>query len=467
MGRLLSNTFRNFSSERPAAFWALVLLISSVFVLGGSARYDPQSLVILRPLAIFFLAFGLWGLKVKHLDSYRFLASVGAASVLLAVLHLIPMPADVLTGIQNRNLILEIDAVAGATGMWRPISYVPNAVWNALDSMVAPIAVFVLAIQVDRESRFKLLQLLLFWGIISALLGLFQAVGTPGGGLYFYRLTNGTVPVGLFANRNHFAIFCCCLFLMLAVYLSVDKTPKDMKKFKLWIVLAFGAFLIPLILISGSRAGFLFAILALLTTPLLYRNSTTHQKNKDVPIWRNGSTIFAIGISLLMLATLLASRAAAFERLFDDGGSADVRYSTWKPIWEMLSAYFPLGSGIGSFAAVYQIDEMIELLTFQYTPHAHNEVLEVLLVSGIFGATLILIAFLGLLLAAIRHFITNTDMSRTTIFGRLGTAMIIVLGAASFVDFPLRTPALLCVLTVAAIWASGDKKLPTKYVGSS
>lgn len=467
MGRLLSNTFRNFSTDRPAAYWALVLLISSVFVLGGSARSDPQSLVILRPLTLFFLVFGLWSLKLQHLRAYRFLVSVGAASVLLVILHLIPMPSGVLTGFQNRNLILEIDTVAGTAGTWRPISYVPNAAWNALGSMVAPIAVFILAIQLDRESRYKLLQLLLFWGLLSALLGLFQAVGTPGGALYFYRLTNGTVPVGLFANRNHFAVFCCCLFLMLAVYLSVDKTPKDMKKFKLWIVMAFGAFLIPLILISGSRAGLLFAILALLTTPLLYRNSSAQPKNENIPIWRNGKIIFIVGITLLMLATLFASRAAAFERLFDDGGSADVRFSTWKPIWEMLPAHFPLGSGIGSFAATYQIDEMIQSLTFQYTPHAHNEVLEVLLVSGILGATLMMIAFLGLLLAAVRHFITNPDMSRTTIFARLGTSMIIVLGAASFVDFPLRTPALLCVLVVAAIWASGDNKLPTKYVGSS
>lgn len=467
MGRLLSNKLRNFSTERPAAYWALVLLISSVFVLGGSARSDPQSLALLRPLSICFLVFGLWDLKKQHIKNYKFLAAICASLVLLVVLYLIPLPPSIVIGIQNQTLVSEIDAAASIAGTWRPITYVPNATWNALDSLVAPIAVFILAIQLDRDSRFKLLQLLLFWGILSALLGLFQAVGTPGGGLYLYRITNGTVPVGLFANRNHFAIFCCCIFLMLSVYLSIDRTHSDMKKFKLWIVLAYGAFLIPLILISGSRAGLLFAILALLTTPLLYRSASVQQKSENIPIWFNRNTVFVVGIALMMSATMLASRAAAFERFFDDGGSADVRFSTWKPIWEMLPVYFPLGSGIGSFAATYQIEEAIRTLTFQYTPHAHNELLEVLLVSGISGAAFMIVAFLGLLLAVGRHFITNPDMSRSTLFGRLGAAIIILLGAASFVDFPLRTPALLCVLIVAAIWASGNNKLPAKSVGSS
>lgn len=467
MGRLFSNKLHNFSTERPAAYWALVLLFSLVFVFGGSARSDPQSLALLRPLSICVLVFGLWGLKIQHIKNYKFLAAICACSVLLVVLYLIPLPPSIMIGIQSQTLVSEIDAATSIAGTWRPITYVPNATWNALDSLVAPLAVFILAIQLDRESRFKLLQLLLFWGFLSALMGLFQTVGTPGGGLYLYRLTNGTVPVGLFANRNHFAIFCCCLFLMLSVYLSVDRTPKDMKKFKLWIVGAFGAFLIPLILISGSRAGFLFAILALLTTPLLYNSAGNQQKNENTPIWLNRNIIFIFGITLLMVATLLASRAAAFERLFDDGGSADVRFSTWKPIWEMLPAYFPFGSGIGTFAATYQTEEAIRALTFQYTPHAHNELLEVLLVSGISGAALMIVAFLGLLLAVGRHFVTNPDMSRTTLFGRLGAAIIILLGAASFVDFPLRTPTLLCVLIVAAIWASGNNKLPTKSVGSS
>lgn len=467
MGRLLSNRFHHFSTERPAAYWALALLISLVFVLGGSARSDPQSLAFLRPISVCFLAFGLWSLRLQHIKKYGFLGAFFAASLLLVTLHLIPMPPTFINGIQNLSVISEIEAAASVSGTWRPITYVPNATWNALDSMVSPLAVFILAIQLDRESQFKLLPLLLFWGIFSAFIGLFQAVGTPGGGLYLYRITNGTVPVGLFANRNHFAIFCCCIFLMLSAYLSVDRTHNEMKKFKLWIVMAFGAFLIPLILISGSRAGLLFAIAALLTTPLLYRNVALQTKNAPRPFWLDGKFILLGGIALLVAATLLASRATAFERLFNDGGSADVRYSTWKPIWEMLPTFLPVGSGIGSFAATYQVKEAVQALTFQYTPHAHNELLEVLLVSGILGAALLTIGFLGLLFAIWRHFVKNSDMSRTTIFGRLGAAIIAVLGAASFVDFPLRTPALMCVLVLAAVWASGSSKPPTKSVGSS
>ena len=50
----------------------------------------------------------------------------------------------------------------------------------------------------------------------------------------------------------------------------------------------------------------------------------------------------------------------ALERLFAEGD--ENRLATWGPIAQMIWAYFPFGSGIGSFVDVYRVAEPRELL---------------------------------------------------------------------------------------------------------
>jgi hypothetical protein len=76
-------------------FWALGLLLAALFLLGGGARGDVQSLMILRPIVVLFLAFGLGSLRLSDVRNNRFLCLMGLAIAALPALQLVPLPPSV------------------------------------------------------------------------------------------------------------------------------------------------------------------------------------------------------------------------------------------------------------------------------------------------------------------------------------------------------------------------------------
>ncbi len=73
-------------------FLLLVGFIALIFLMGGSARLEVQSLVILRPVAVLVLGIGIFNMQRQHLRDNVVL--VGFASAFLAVLivQTIPLP---------------------------------------------------------------------------------------------------------------------------------------------------------------------------------------------------------------------------------------------------------------------------------------------------------------------------------------------------------------------------------------
>src|SRR5690606_10191399 len=90
--------------------------------------------------------------------------------------------------------------------------------WNAFWASLAPAAVLVLGVGLDRNDLDRLVPALIALIFLSFLVGLLQIVGDPHGPLYFYRYTHYGTPVGLLANRNHQAVLLACALPMLAVW---------------------------------------------------------------------------------------------------------------------------------------------------------------------------------------------------------------------------------------------------------
>lgn len=111
-------------------------------------------------------------------------------------------------------------------------------------------------------------------------------------------------------------------------------------------------------------------------------------------------------------------------------------------------AYFPFGSGFGTFVPVYAMFEKpADLLPHTYANHAHDDVLELFLESGVVGIGL-LISFLvwfGMRAKTIwsRGAAIGQDIDRS--LAKAATIAIALLIAHSFVDYPLRTEALMAV----------------------
>lgn len=471
-------------SSRQRAHWpwsppftALALLLMLVFATGGASRADVDSLLVLRPAGAVFLMLGLYLLRADTARDNRFLLIWAVLIVLLALAHLVPLPPQIWQSLPGRDLILQIDKATGLEGSWRPLTMTPGAGRNALWSLAPPLACLVLAVQLTRQELQQTLGLILVLGLISAVLGMLQLLGDPRGPLYFYDVTGHGAAVGLYANRNHQALLLASLLPMLAVWARAGSgvSPKQARgeerstrRLRSLLAVGAGAFLIPLILITGSRAGLILGGVALLIAFFLAVTAMRRSNRKrdgQVPAgqakqrrnWRMPGFMLAFGAVLLVGLTIVLQRDLAIERVLEQDVTEDARATTLPTVVKITRHYLPLGSGAGSFEKVYQIHEDNALLGPTYMNHAHNDWLELVQTGGI-PALGLLLALAGWWLLQLRSLALN----RKTIgsgqrLAVAGSSFLVLAGLASIGDYPLRAPSLACLFMLALAWIAQSR----------
>jgi O-Antigen ligase len=417
--------------------------------------------MILRPISILLLGFGLWHLRWSQVKAHRFLVALALAILAIPALQMIPLPPEVWSNLPGRDLVMEIDRVAGLGRVWRPLSLTPDASRNALYAAVVPFTVLILGIQLSFEERSRLLPMVLILCGVSALLGLLQTLGDPQGPLYFYDVTNNGSAVGLFANRNHQALLLAMMLPMLPMLALLARGSGAGAHVRRLIALASGLALLPLILITGSRAGLIVAGVALLAIPLILgrvrRSASEASVTKSGRInalpfaWQAGLVLAG---SCLIVLTLWLGRDVAWDRMLASESAGEDRFKILPTLISMILAYAPAGTGMGSFMQIYQVHEPDALLAPTYMNHAHNDWLEILLDGGAAAALLLAIAIIGFFIQSKRAFSVRAASSAPVQFARLGLVMMLLSALASVSDYPLRVPSLASLFTLAVLWAS-------------
>lgn len=420
----------------------LCVLLAVLLVTGGSSRYDVPQLVLLRPMAVCVLGFALATINVDAWRNYMPVIVLFGAAFALAALHLVPLPPHIWQALPGRQIVIDIDAAAGLTDVWRPLTMFPEGTWNALYSLSVPLAALLLAAQLNQRDLARLLVWLTLLSLVTGFVGVLQAAGSD---INLYRVHSATA--GLFANRNHQAAMLACVFpilgalAMLAPHFNI---PVRVTR----IVCAAGAItLIPLILVTGSRMGFVAAVLAFFYTGLVsLRQGAGRRRNpyRSLALVASGLAMTAV----MVLTSIYAARDVAIDRLGSE--AEDLRWQFWSSVVEFLPQYLPWGSGVGSFVPVYQIHEPAGLLLPQYVNQAHNDWLDIALTSGIPGVILALAALVMLARAAGAALVAQGVAGHIR---RAGVGVILVLVFSSLSDYPVRTPILAAVLAVAVIWA--------------
>jgi O-antigen ligase len=439
---------------------ALFTLLLAAFVLGGSARADTASLVLMRPTSIMLLALALVMLPRATLEGNRTLLLAGAAWAILAVAHLLPLPPAVWQAIAGRELASEIDAAVGIS-VWRPVSLVPWRTLNALFALAVPLGVVLLALATSFDKMPRIVYMLFGLVLVSALMGLFQLLGGSGNAFYLYRITNAESAVGLFANRNHNAIFLAMGLPLLAATLALLPVSAEHVKLREWAGYGIGLLLIPFILTTQSRAGILVAIVCAGLALWVYRSpAETAQKRRprrQIDPRMAFAVFAAAGLAAL---TFVFTATNALERLGRLGREDnELRLQIWPPIAQLAADYLPFGSGLGTFVEVYQVVEPDSLLSPRYINHAHNDWLELLLTGGLPAVAL---AVLGAVVIY-RNFRRNRREStglRDGVLRRLGASICVVIALASLYDYPIRTPAGAALLAFGVVLTAGRWRSP-------
>ena len=485
------------SLPRPSpAFAVTCALLVAAFALGGSSRGDVPALIVLRPLAIAALGLGLWRLAPAHLAAHRLLIAFAAVALAVPILHMVALPPWLWTNLPGRELLAQIDRSAGLGQLWRPLSIAPDATRNALFAELVPLAVMVHGVQLTDRELFRLLPVVLVLGAVSATIAVGQAVSGADILQSLYSTSTDGSAVGLFVNRNHQGLFMALMFPMLASAASmarcVDRSGRTSTPRRLLLPLLAAACalcLVPLLLITGSRAGLLLGLAAILTVPALILGqasgsgllkrlrSGVRGAGRPGPATRRGKAVTAaltlavpVAVSGIVLgAAYLSGRTEAFDRLRSSSIADDLRVRALPTIWSMVGHYWPTGSGIGTFEKAYFVAEPDGLLGAVFMNHAHNDWLELVLTAGFVGLALIVAAVAAFAWRAYRAVSARVqvpeDRSKSTQFVWLGLVVILLCALASLSDYPLRAPSLACVFVVAALWA--DCRLPLRRAAGS
>jgi len=414
---------------------------------GGGARADAQSQIIIRSLAVIMGAVALIRFWPINLAPIRFPLLFLGACLLLMAIQLVPLPPALWLILPGRELFGQIAPLTGIEQPWRPISLTPDATLNSALATLPAFAALLCFSAVSRAHYFRVLVALVALILLSGVLGLLQ-VSTLSSSLYFYDVTNANSAVGVFANRNHQAAFLAMLLPILAAVAAYPNSDISVR-FRTAMAIFSGLFILPLILVTGSRTGLVLMAVGVVVGIALWRSmpksgsERVKGKSKRLPrlpfdIPYKGWILVVLGAVVVTLP-ILFSRAVSVQRLFAKDIEADYRIRLFWPMVDIFREFFPFGSGFGSFADIFRIFEPSSNLALQYFNHAHNDALEILIEGGVFSLAAAIIFIVWWVLSARLLWATERKAPQALV-GRLGCSMTLMLLLASLSDYPVRTP---------------------------
>ncbi len=442
-----------------ARFVLLVLLFIAACLWGGGSRLDIPGLMLLQPLAVLVIA----GLTL--LPGRSQLASIKAPLLLLGALamimvfQIIPLPPEMWRALPGHAQFNEIATAVTPGTEWRPISLTPDLTIASLFSLTVPAAALLAFGLLPADRTHAFLPYLLGAVGVSILLGLGQLGASGSSPFYRYAITNEGSAVGLFSNRNHQALLLAMAFPMLALWQQRPIADKRLWQARRWIAVAAAIFLLPMILVTGSRAGLLLMLVGIGFGWLQLRAQHAERETRRV---RGRYLMWAAtaGLVVAIIASVMLSRSEAIDRLFAASIMDDPRLRHFSTLMLMMRDFLPLGSGFGSFDPVFRAYEPFDHLDIRYFNHAHNDLLELIITGGIPALIVAVLFLIWLARRAVVAFRARSGSSSYA-FGHLALAIIVLTLIGSLVDYPLRTPLISFLFAISCGWLVHLKRSPS------
>ena len=444
---------RAFGRTSPLFLLSAAVLVASL-ILGGATRGGFLSDTILQLVATPLLLLALWRLFQAPLTQQTKLILLFCLAVAaLPLLQLIPLPPWIWASLPQRASSAVAFDLLHQNAPWLPISVSPQQTWLSALSLIAPLAIFLATLLLTYRERRWLSLVILAVGTLSVFIGLLQVAQGPESPWRFFSITNPTEAVGFFANRNHFAALGYTLVLFAAAWAAnaavIAGRAGGLKQYDTAsIITALGCFTLLVVLLAGeamarSRAGLGLTIVA------LFGAFALGVSDRRVG---TGFTPSKLLVSATALAVVLSVQYALYRILerFEVDPLDDARLAFIPTTMHAAKAYLPVGSGLGTFVPVYASFERPEdALLNTYANHAHNDAAELWLETGLVGLALVALFVFWFGRRSLEVWRTapppgakEVDWSLT----RVATIIIALILAHSFVDYPLRTGAMMAVM---------------------
>ena len=395
------NAAKNTSFSSKLAF--ILAAISLIVVPLHGVLIPPQVFLILEVMGLFILFIVFWSGLYKG-GTYSVVLWFLFIGLAMAFLYVVPIPQGFnlpfidMDNLPGRLIYEDVrvwlatrDVISDAT-----LSLIPYESFLALLALLPPLALFFAGISITEIQLRNLVYLLLLIAGVQAVLGLIQyASGNPA--FYFGISPNGRSAQGTYVNRDHFVallemVLPIAIGLMLySIGRSSYDRRSDAKALVLNQVLVFG-FLAILIFLAGvfarSRTGVFLIMVAVLASSFVFARHIGGKQSVGL------AAVFAtIAVGLATSIGLIP----VLNRFVARNPVEDERFRIFEHTIEGIKAFFPFGSGPGTFSDVYRVFQPMEQLN--HVNNAHNDYLELMFEMGVFGFFIIIgfisIYFLG------------------------------------------------------------------------
>lgn len=420
----------SWKSQWNAIAIATAVLLAFSILFGGASRDHALRVALIELAALPVLVLALQRISQSGAwREHRFALALTATAVVLPLIQLIPLPASVWTGLPGRETMVLGLELAGLQPGWAPLSVVPDRTWSSALAVAPPVAMFLAVLSLSYVQLQRLIQFWIAAAVVSIFLGAAQ-LASGNEALYLWDWARAGQVRGFFANRNHLASSLLVALPFAVIFGAATLRRRDRRTQALWFGALFAGLVVVALAAIRSRAGItLFA--PVMVTSLLAAWIAAGRGRPGpgllVVVGSIGAALTAVAV--LALPPILAR--------FDTEGAPEVRFERWPLVAETAQTYLPLGSGMGSFDAVYRSVEPLAELDSSFFNQAHNDYLEIWLEAGWPGVA----AILAFLVWFGRRSWTawKAPPSRDGDLQRAASIGIGVLLLHSIGDYPLRT----------------------------
>jgi len=432
-----------------------MLFLACAVVFGGGGSPNPATEIILQ-LAFVACALGwLWlptpDGRILMPRSRRFWW-ICALVLALPLLQLVPLPPAIWTALSGNEDRAAALALVGRENRWQPLTHSPARTLASLLAIVPALFAFFTSAALDAKGRRALAATIAALVLAAALLGAVQVSMGPDGP-YLYAQNNRTLT-GFQANRNAaadvFLIGMAAGAAFAAPWLAggVERNGRrpGLLADRRAAAVALAGFVVLLLfatLFTASRTG-----IALLPLVLIGVCAIVWPALREFGRWRWVPPFAALAaVPAIALAALPGGNTAlgtvAERFVFAD----DARRELWRDAWFAVQHNWPLGVGVGGAQPALLAAERLEVLQPLVPNRVHNDYVELALEGGLPGL-LLLVAIAGILAYSLwRSWRDRPDERSLTSFGAVA---ILIVALHSFVDYPLRSMALACLVGTGA-----------------
>lgn len=418
---------------------ATLAYLAAVLLLGGASAAGQSGNLLLQLLGALLIGWTVWesgdALPLKT-GLRRFYIALAA----LMALQFLPLPPGLWQAMPGREAVYQGFTLLGVDPPWLNYSLAP---WKSLAAFAWWLPAFALFVSMRGGGAPESRQVVWTIGALAVASVGFGAMQSVAGSGYFYTITNQGSGTGFFANANHQGSFLLCALALWGGWMisegSLSRRRGDVWYLSPAVVLwAVALLLLTGVILSNSLACLMLLFPVLGALLLMARPDL----RLPLPVVLLGLVLIIAGFAAFLLYGSVANDLT--QKGVIAGISRKEFLATGSRI---LSDFAPFGSGIGSFVELYRWYEDPAIVSATFVNHAHNDLLELLIETGLPGLLVILV-FLG-------WFVPRAWALWAGERGNaVALAASVVIGVElvhSLADYPLRTAAMSSIVAVACV----------------